>query len=74
MAAKLTIVVKDKLPKMIPIFKKSIKKAIAKGAQKTDVFIADRCIVIDWGKEPGIEASKVLQQYPKKEYIDLLEI
>jgi ATP-dependent DNA helicase PIF1 len=73
----LTIVSSDgKLPKItskIPVFKKNLKKAIDKGADITNVFIADRCIIIDWG-EASVEANKVLEQYPKKEYIDLLEI
>jgi ATP-dependent DNA helicase PIF1 len=76
-AQNLTIISPDgKLPKIvskIPVFKRNLKKAIEAGAQKTDVFIADRCIVIDWG-EPTVAANEILSQYPKKEYIDLLSI
>lgn len=74
----LTIVAPEgKIPKMvskIPMFKQKLDKAIELGALKTDVFIADRAIIVDWGNTPSVEASKILDEYPKKEYIDLLAI
>ena len=73
----LTIINGGKVPKIvnkIPMFKEKYEKAITQGAVQTDVFIADRVIVADWGETPSVEASKILDAYPKKHYIDLLEV
>lgn len=73
----LTILHNGVTPKVInkvPMFKEKYEKAISQGANQTDVFIADRAIVADWGDTPSVEANKILNEYPKKHYIDILTI
>ena len=73
----LTIIHNGVAPKIInkiPVFKEKYEKALSQGAVQTDVFIADRAIVADWGETPSVEANKILDSYPKKHYIDLLTI
>ncbi len=73
----LTIIHNGEVPKIVgkvPMFKEKYEKAITQGANQTDVFIADRVIVADWGETPSVDASEILNGYPKKHYIDLLAI
>ena len=70
-------IVGDKLPKIvakIPSFKKNVSRALGAGVEFVDSFIADKCIIIDWG-EQTVAANQILEQYNEEDryYIDLLK-